>query len=221
METQAFTQFTLDRFEKPDTDVEVLFFDECVKAKLNRSVMKLTKEETPFLKDATFIIKEAYNVLEPSFEELDKAEHLLNGPRIPIEFDQTLMYTPRNVEPLVTESTADRIKTHAQQIVEKVRLQQKLKRKEDFSVWFKSKIKSFQKLGENEMVSFGLITEEERKSHFANRLQQVTAIIEAHVKAEEELKKMPLLGLKSALEVLYQQNVVLMKTADEEQLVER
>jgi len=49
LETQAFSQFNLDRIEREETDFEILFFDESIKAKLNRSKMKFTKDPTPFL----------------------------------------------------------------------------------------------------------------------------------------------------------------------------
>ncbi len=48
-DTQAFHQFAYDRVERKATDYEVLFFDEAIKAKLNRSKIKISKEATPFL----------------------------------------------------------------------------------------------------------------------------------------------------------------------------
>lgn len=47
--TQAFQQFVDDRADKTCTDNEVLFFDELIQAKRNRSVLKLNKDSTPFL----------------------------------------------------------------------------------------------------------------------------------------------------------------------------
>ena len=47
--TQAFTNFAHDRNERFPEDYEVLFFDECVKAKLNRHVVHFNKDPTPFL----------------------------------------------------------------------------------------------------------------------------------------------------------------------------
>lgn len=44
-----FTQFITDRLLKPDQDPEILVFDEYIKLKLNRSRLKLVKDDTPFL----------------------------------------------------------------------------------------------------------------------------------------------------------------------------
>lgn len=44
-----FTQFITDRLLKPEQDPEILVFDEYIKLKLNRSRLKLVKDDTPFL----------------------------------------------------------------------------------------------------------------------------------------------------------------------------
>lgn len=44
-----FTQFITDRLTRSPREYEVLFFDELIKLKLNRSKLKLLKEDTPFL----------------------------------------------------------------------------------------------------------------------------------------------------------------------------
>lgn len=49
LQTQAFAQFTLERVVRMPEDYEVLFFDETIKAKVNRSVMKINKSLTKFL----------------------------------------------------------------------------------------------------------------------------------------------------------------------------
>jgi hypothetical protein len=49
LDTQAFSQFILERIIRDQNDYEVLYFDEMIKAKKNRSVFTLTKESTPFL----------------------------------------------------------------------------------------------------------------------------------------------------------------------------
>jgi hypothetical protein len=48
-DTQAFAQFITDRLERDSNDHEILFFDEAIKAKLNRSKIRMAKETTPFL----------------------------------------------------------------------------------------------------------------------------------------------------------------------------
>lgn len=56
VDTQAYAQFILDRVERADDDYEVLYFDESIKQKMNRSKMKFSKESTPFLNETTYQI---------------------------------------------------------------------------------------------------------------------------------------------------------------------
>ncbi|KAI9325833.1 hypothetical protein DFJ73DRAFT_193343 [Zopfochytrium polystomum] len=71
VETQAFSQFTLERIERPESDYEVLFFDESIKAKLNRSRLKFSKETTPFLRDGAYLIRSTVAAAAPNVEDLD------------------------------------------------------------------------------------------------------------------------------------------------------
>jgi hypothetical protein len=48
-ESQAFVQFVQDRVDRSLGDPEIMFFDEVIKAKMNRSRFRLGKEETKFL----------------------------------------------------------------------------------------------------------------------------------------------------------------------------
>lgn len=48
-ESQAFVQFVQDRVDRSPGDPEIMFFDEVIKAKMNRSRFRLGKEETKFL----------------------------------------------------------------------------------------------------------------------------------------------------------------------------
>ncbi|KAG2177827.1 hypothetical protein INT43_003074, partial [Umbelopsis isabellina] len=54
--SQMFTQFITDRLTRSPREYEVLLFDEIIKLKLNRSKLKLLKEETPFLDDEAFAV---------------------------------------------------------------------------------------------------------------------------------------------------------------------
>ncbi|KAI9318757.1 AEX-3 domain-containing protein [Dichotomocladium elegans] len=56
--SQMFTHFITDRLSKPKEDPEVLLFDEFIKLKLNRSRLKLVKDDTPFLNDSSFQISQ-------------------------------------------------------------------------------------------------------------------------------------------------------------------
>ena len=73
VDTQAFAQFTLDRIEKPETDYEILFFDECIKAKLNRSQLRLKKEATPFLTDTSYSVTQTFAALAPNIEGIESS----------------------------------------------------------------------------------------------------------------------------------------------------
>jgi hypothetical protein len=70
-ESQAFAQFILYRYERPANDYEVLFFDESVKTKLNRSKFKFSKEDTPFLLNDTFKIHSLLKIPPPTLENIE------------------------------------------------------------------------------------------------------------------------------------------------------
>ncbi|KAG0377133.1 hypothetical protein BGX24_006667 [Mortierella sp. AD032] len=56
-ESQAFVQFVQDRVDRSPGDPEIMFFDEVIKAKMNRSRFRLGKEETKFLDDPSYGIQ--------------------------------------------------------------------------------------------------------------------------------------------------------------------
>lgn len=64
LETQAFSQFLLDRVERPENDYEILYFDESIKQKMNRSRMRFSKEATPFLNETTYQISQSIDTLQ-------------------------------------------------------------------------------------------------------------------------------------------------------------
>jgi len=49
LDTTAFSFFAFERVVRAREDYEILFFDESIKAKLNRHKVRFSKEETPFL----------------------------------------------------------------------------------------------------------------------------------------------------------------------------
>lgn len=53
VKTQCFTQFISERIEFPNDDKISLLFDECIKAKQNKSMAKISKDSTPLLSDQT------------------------------------------------------------------------------------------------------------------------------------------------------------------------
>lgn len=67
-ETQAFVQFVQDRIDRSPGDPEIMFFDEVIKAKVNRSRFRLGKEETKFLDDSSYGIQSTIRAAAPSGE---------------------------------------------------------------------------------------------------------------------------------------------------------
>ncbi|KAF9094187.1 hypothetical protein BGX27_001508, partial [Mortierella sp. AM989] len=67
-ETQAFVQFVQDRVDRSPGDPEIMFFDEVIKAKINRSRFRIGKEETRFLDDTSYGIQGTSKAVPPSGE---------------------------------------------------------------------------------------------------------------------------------------------------------
>ncbi|CAG8470634.1 5561_t:CDS:10 [Ambispora gerdemannii] len=95
MDSQAFSQFIHERLARPADDPEILFFDESITAKLNRSKLKLSKEATRFLDDASYAISETVRAMEPDEEGLDIFAIDSRRSNLPSTFDTRLMYEPR------------------------------------------------------------------------------------------------------------------------------
>ncbi|KAG0269806.1 hypothetical protein BGZ95_001897 [Linnemannia exigua] len=67
-ESQAFVQFVQDRVDRSPGDPEIMFFDEVIKAKMNRSRFRLGKEETKFLDDPSYGIQGTNKATPPMGE---------------------------------------------------------------------------------------------------------------------------------------------------------
>ncbi|KAG0212187.1 hypothetical protein BGX28_006733 [Mortierella sp. GBA30] len=65
-ESQAFAQFVQDRVDRSPGDPEIMFFDEVIKAKINRSRFRIGKEETKFLDDPTYGVQGTVKAIPPS-----------------------------------------------------------------------------------------------------------------------------------------------------------
>ncbi|KAJ3077682.1 hypothetical protein HK102_005044, partial [Quaeritorhiza haematococci] len=222
METQAFAQFTLDRIERHESDFEVLFFDESIKAKLNRSKLRLSKETTPFLKDTSYHINQTIAAIPVNVEGLDAEQLRQRGESVPqhlpSELDKSLLVPPRPVPPLITQTDQRMMRSHTYELVQRARMQSNMRRKHDFSKWMKTKWKHFQKIGGGEVVSIGFLSDEQRREMFEARLQQVSDVIDryegAHLSSQSRDE------VKAALQDLHAQHLILMHAADEEQLVD-
>ncbi|RKO95326.1 hypothetical protein CAUPRSCDRAFT_12968 [Caulochytrium protostelioides] len=81
--TQSFAQFTLDRMERPGDDYEVLFFNEMLSAKRNRSLLRFSKTDTPFLNDESFRASQTVACMDPDVADLGLGTEQPNGPPRP------------------------------------------------------------------------------------------------------------------------------------------
>ncbi|KAI7826103.1 AEX-3 domain-containing protein [Gamsiella multidivaricata] len=67
-ESQAFAQFIQDRMDRSPGDPEIMFFDEVIKAKINRSRFRIGKEDTKFLDDPSYGVQGTVKAPLPSGE---------------------------------------------------------------------------------------------------------------------------------------------------------
>lgn len=69
--TQSFYEFIAERLSRDTVNYETLFFDESVKAKLNRSRFQFNKQSTSFLVDRSFDIGSTVFLSGPNESALD------------------------------------------------------------------------------------------------------------------------------------------------------
>ncbi|KAI8826731.1 uncharacterized protein EV422DRAFT_8059 [Fimicolochytrium jonesii] len=215
-ETQAFAQFILDRVERPESDYEVLFFDECIKEKKNRSKLRIGKESTPFLRESAYEVKSTVACLEP--KGLENGDHSFTNQTMPMQLDPRLLQPIRAVQPLITPEDHRMMRHMTNDLVQRARLANNLKRKQDFSKWMKTKWRHFQKVGGGEVVALGFLSDEQRREMFDERIQEVTAVIDHYEQLHLSIQSLK--EVRTALQQLHAQNLVLMRAADEEQLVD-
>ncbi|KAJ1344288.1 hypothetical protein BSLG_001428 [Batrachochytrium salamandrivorans] len=216
IETQAFAQFVLDRVERPESDYEILFFDESIKAKLNRSKLKFTKATTPFLRDTAYQITSSFQTLAPNIDDVPPDYRPLEDDLF--KWNEQMLVAPRPIEPLLSDLDSRMMQSHTNELVQRARLESSMKRKQDFYKWMKIKMKYFQKIGGGEVVSIGFATDDQRRELLEERLAEVSSVIAEYEQAD--LSYQTLSQVKHALDVLHSQNKILVRAADEEQLVE-
>ncbi|KAI9097156.1 hypothetical protein DFS34DRAFT_111507 [Phlyctochytrium arcticum] len=164
VDTQAFAQFTLDRVERPESDYEVLFFDESIKEKRNRSRLHLGKDSTPFLKETAYDVRSTILCLDASVDNIEAAgTRTYSTCGMPVKMDEELFGTPRHVQPLITPSDHRMMRSMTNELVQRARIATTMRRKQDFSKWMRSKWKHFQKVGGGEVVSLGFLSDEQRR----------------------------------------------------------
>ncbi|ORY28412.1 DENN-domain-containing protein [Rhizoclosmatium globosum] len=203
VETQNFVQFTLERVELPESDYEILFFDESIKAKLNRSKLKFSKETTPFLKDGAYSIRATITALAPNLDGLDQTKTYSTS-LFPLIIDKSLLGTPRKANPLVTEADQNMMRSHTNELVNRTHMAT-TKRKQDFSKWMRMKLKNFQR-PENRLNVKDL-TEDERDKLFEEKVKGVNECIAGYESAH--LASQTNAELQAAIEALHTQQYLL------------
>lgn len=121
IETQAFTQFSLDRIERAESDFDVLFFDESLKAKRNRSKFKISKEVTPFLEDRSYSITQTIAAVEPNAVSLKGGISYTGGRVFPTQLDNSLLIAPKVIKQLITQSDQQMMKSRTFELVQRAR----------------------------------------------------------------------------------------------------
>ena len=104
--TQQFDDFITKRLYNPEQP-DVIFFDQSIDAKLNRSRLKLKKVDTPFLQSAkTHKILQVFEAVEPNQDDLPQGYLERNTPLTykswPETFDASLFGTPRAIPSMIT-----------------------------------------------------------------------------------------------------------------------
>ena len=118
METQAFSEFAIERIEKSESDHDILFFDESLKAKRNRSKFRINKEMTPFIEDSSYKISQTIQAIEPNSKNATEIDY---KNIFPIKLNPEFMLQPRQVKPLITESDQKILNRHTHELIERSR----------------------------------------------------------------------------------------------------
>jgi pentatricopeptide repeat protein len=103
--TQQFDDFITKRLYNPELP-DVIFFDQSIDAKLNRSRLKLKKVDTPFLQSATtYKILQVFEAVEPNQASLPEdctTKGTFTYKSWPETFDTRLFCTPRKIPSMIT-----------------------------------------------------------------------------------------------------------------------
>ena len=98
LETQAFQAFVELRTHPNPNDTDVLYFDESITAKKNRSRFQVKKHATPFLNDKTHSITKVFVSPSPDLSGLPESKEYLY-PEFPV-LDPLLFNEPRYAAPI-------------------------------------------------------------------------------------------------------------------------
>ncbi|KAI8609253.1 hypothetical protein BC830DRAFT_1151521 [Chytriomyces sp. MP71] len=86
----------------------------------------------------------------------------------PLSLDKSILRTARNVKPLVTEADQNMMRSHTNDLLNRTRINNTNKRKQDFSKWMRTKLKHLQR-PENRL-NVEMLNDEERKDLFDEKL---------------------------------------------------
>lgn len=181
LDTHAFSQFAIERIERADTDFEILFFEESLKAKRNRSKFRFTKKTTPFLEDSSYAVSRTISALEPNLDYLDSKNEYGKG-SFPARLKTENLIAPRRIKSLITVADNMMLKSRTAELVARTKSETNLRRKHEFGKWIKTKLKSFSKMGDGEVVSLGHFLTDE------HRMYMSYLIIIAHCSRYESIK---------------------------------
>lgn len=125
---------------------------------------------------------------------------------------ESFVVEPRPIQFLVTEGDSLMMKSHTHELVHRSRMNA-LRGKQDFSKWMKIRWKSLHKGPET-----GYPSDDQRRDLLEERLNDVSACIDkfeaAHISSQSRSQ------LEKAITALHEQNLILLRASDEEQLVE-
>jgi hypothetical protein len=216
METHAFTQFIVERIEREESDFELLFFDESIKAKTNRSKMKFSKETTPFLEDQTYSVSQTIEAIDPNLEGLLPSENSEPRSTFPTQLNPKLFVAPRKIKQLATPADQRIMQSRTAEMVRRMTKETSMKDKMDKGrKWFR---KMFRKKADGDLGTLGILSEDHRLNLFEDRINEVADVVD-HYEALH-LSSQSRLQIRTAIKTLLAQHLILMRATDDEQLVE-
>ncbi|KAJ3390675.1 hypothetical protein HDU92_000343 [Lobulomyces angularis] len=203
VETQAFSQFIYERVQRSKSDYEVLFFDESIKAKLNRSSFRVSKETTPFLEDQSYQVTQTYNSLEPNLIDLEKDKCYYQG-TFPVTLNPEYLVIPKAIKPLLTESDQRMMQSRTNELIQRSAVVNNSKGKVDFGYWMKNKFfKGAEGIGKRDSYNAKILEVLEIAEKYQRTLTST--------QTKEELT--------AAIQVLHEKNFMLLNIIDDEQIV--
>lgn len=121
------------------------------------------------------------------------------------------------------ESFANQAETSPEDYYERLLLQQRATQRNQLKQWLKNKVSYFADLRQDELLAFGLLSNDELASLFALKLEQIRQSISAAAELLQDVhkgKSVSVDELSEMLEELYDQNNRIMSMVDEQEFVQ-